>query len=85
MANKPLVKQAHPEYTPTEPALDFCGDKFDAAKALAADNVTLPYPQVKAVDNLSVCHYKMFAKKERDAHNAIRQQKAAQEAGRLAP
>eukprot|EP00730_Choanoeca_flexa_P008197 TRINITY_DN12458_c1_g1_i10.p2 TRINITY_DN12458_c1_g1~~TRINITY_DN12458_c1_g1_i10.p2 ORF type:complete len:233 (+),score=36.49 TRINITY_DN12458_c1_g1_i10:1441-2139(+) len=36
-----------------DPELDFCAETFDPVKALNSDNVVVPYPNVKALDNLA--------------------------------
>jgi hypothetical protein len=33
--------------------LDFCSLSFDPVKALASDNVQVPYPKVKPLDNIA--------------------------------
>ena len=37
----------------SDDTLDFCSMSFDPVKALASDNVQVPYPKVKPLDNLS--------------------------------
>ena len=36
-----------------DPQLDLCSPEFDAARALQSCDVTVPYPRVKPLDNLS--------------------------------
>ena len=65
------------DYNPADPSLDFFSEGFDAEAALRAEAVSLPYPKIKAMDNLAKLHYLLFQKEERDKHTAAKAAKAA--------
>jgi len=59
--------------------LDFCSLQFDPVKALAARHVELPYPKVKALNNLNQFYQITFASAERKAKELQQQQQQRQQ------
>jgi hypothetical protein len=55
---------------PYDPALDLCSPSFDPVKAFAEPHrVRVPFPDIRPLDNIAMCHSRMFPKAKFELKN----------------